>query len=55
MTAREPVLEIALVLPWWTGAYMNALILFCVTFGTQPDVEKIAAFLFRHSKFRVAR
>jgi len=46
---------IELVFPWWTGAYLNALVLFCMTFGTEPDVERCARFIVSHSTFRAAR
>ena len=44
-------LVVTLYLPWWTGAYLNTVVFFCRTFGTEPDIDKIAHFIVRHARF----
>lgn len=39
--------------PWWLGYYVEAIGLFCKTFGTVPDVEKAVRFALKHSRWRL--
>ena len=41
--------------PWWTKYYLRTLSLFCMTFNTKPDPEKVSKFILKHSSCRVSR
>lgn len=53
MTAL-PVMEVEIKFPWWTDAYVQTVIWFCWTFGTEPDVDKVIGTILSHCSFRVA-
>ncbi len=41
---------------WWVFPYLLTLRWFCMTFGTEPDFDKIVAFIVRRGvKFTVLR
>ena len=45
--------HIMLKTPWWTGLYLKSLMLFCMTFNTTPDSNKVSKFILKHSTCRV--
>lgn len=50
----KPVsVRIVVVFPWWCKAYIYACAWFAITFGMEPDADKIAAFICRHMRTKV--
>jgi hypothetical protein len=48
MVASEMCVTIAFRLRWWVGPYLETAKAFCLLFGTEPDIERIAEFICKH-------
>ncbi len=41
---------------WWTPLYLNALVLFCTTFNTRPNIKRVSRFIAKYGvKISVAK
>lgn len=45
-------IKLIVTFPWWVIAYLKVLTWFCITFGKEPDYEKLKDFLRKHVKVK---
>lgn len=50
--ADRSCMTVKLRFPWWWRLYLGGCYLFAFVTGLEPDVEKIARFIVRHSEIR---
>ncbi len=52
MMAGNLTVKVEIKIRWWVRLYLKALMLFCLTFNTFPDIEKVARFVVKYG-FRI--
>lgn len=44
----DAAIQIEVSFKWWVVPYVHAAKLFCMTFGTEPDFDRIIGFIVRY-------
>lgn len=53
MTMATSTLTVKLTVAWWLPVYLHTLALFCVTLGTQPDMDKVSRVVLKAIRIRI--